>query len=96
LVMAVTGREAVTAYGDVRPDLILMDVSMPELDGFAATAEIRALESAAGSATLPIIALTANAMAGDRERCLAAGMTDYLTKPIRKADLVAMIARHTA
>ena len=71
-----------------------MDVQMPEMDGFAATAAIREREAARpGGRRLPIVALTAFAMKGDRERCLAAGMDDYLTKPIRRDQLAAVLAR---
>ena len=69
-----------------------MDVQMPVMDGFEATAAIRAHEKASG-AHLPIIAMTAHAMQGDRERCLAAGMDDYVTKPMKAADLYAAIER---
>jgi two-component system sensor histidine kinase/response regulator len=73
---------------------VLMDIQMPEMDGFAATAAIRAREAAQpGSRRLPIVALTAFAMKGDRERCMAAGMDDYLTKPIRRDQLAAILAR---
>ena len=78
------GNAAVRAHGEGAFDLILMDCQMPELDGFEATSVIRKREAAAGTKRVPIIALTANAMQGDRERCLAAGMDDYLTKPFTK------------
>lgn len=73
-------------------DAILMDVQMRVLGGLEAAAAIREREKATG-AHVPIIALTANAMAGDRERCLSAGMDDYLTKPLQAKDLFAMIER---
>jgi PAS domain S-box-containing protein len=87
LVHAATGRDAVEAFADGLFDLILMDVQMPEMDGFEATRRIRELEEATGSHTR-IVAMTAHAMAGDRERCLAAGMDDYVSKPLRKEDLL--------
>ena len=75
-------------------DLILMDVQMPEIDGLSATTTIRGRERASKTKTrVPIIAMTAHAMTGDRERCLAAGMDDYLSKPIRPADLVEAVER---
>jgi Amt family ammonium transporter len=74
-----------------------MDCQMPELDGFEATRQIRAAEiNHAGSRRIPIIALTANAMKGDRERCLDAGMDDYIPKPLDPEKLIELIARHTA
>lgn len=73
-------------------DVILMDVQMPEMDGFAATAQIRERERATDTFH-PIIAMTAHAMTGDRERCLAAGMDDYVSKPIRSTELINTIAR---
>jgi len=91
---AANGREAVEAYEERAPDLVLMDVSMPEMDGFEATAAIRASEATRAASPVPIIALTANAMSGDRENCLAAGMTDYLAKPVRRKALVEMIERY--
>lgn len=73
-------------------DLILMDVQMPEMDGLQATAEIRARESGSGR-HVPIVAMTAHAMKGDRERCLDAGMDGYIVKPIRRTELLEEIAR---
>jgi CheY-like chemotaxis protein/HPt (histidine-containing phosphotransfer) domain-containing protein len=86
------GRQAVDKAAKERFDLVLMDVQMPEMDGFQATAAIREQERDRGIHT-PIIAMTAHAMAGDRERCLAAGMDAYLAKPLKPADLMATIAR---
>jgi PAS domain S-box-containing protein len=87
LVHAANGREAVEAFSDGAFDLILMDVQMPEMDGFEATRRIRELEEGTGG-HITIAAMTAHAMAGDRERCLAAGMDDYVSKPLRKEDLL--------
>ena len=88
--VATNGREALDACGRVAYDLVLMDCQMPEMDGFAATTAIRAHEASMGG-HLPIVAMTANAMQGDRERCLAVGMDDYLSKPMKSADLGAML-----
>jgi CheY-like chemotaxis protein len=86
------GQEAVTAAAGARYDVILMDCQMPEMDGFVATGEIRRAEATRG-ARVPIVALTAHAMAGDRERCLAAGMDDYLPKPFERAQLQTVLGR---
>ncbi|MGE3913765.1 MAG: PAS domain S-box protein, partial [Chloroflexota bacterium] len=90
--VASNGREALTAVGQRQYDLVLMDCQMPELDGYAATAAIRATETPA-SRRLPIVAMTAAAMQGDRERCMAAGMDDYLSKPISRGSLEAALSR---
>ncbi len=86
-----TGAAAVDAYHADQPDVILMDCQMPEVDGFEATRMIRRLE--ANQRRLPIIAVTANALAGDRERCIAAGMDDYLAKPITLGALQNVLSR---
>lgn len=87
-----TGTDALKAVETSPYDVVLMDIQMPGMDGMEATAAIRALQSSVRK--IPIIALTANAMVGDRERYLAAGMDDYLTKPIKAQDLIAKLA-HT-
>jgi CheY-like chemotaxis protein len=90
VVLAENGREAVAAHASQKFDVILMDVQMPEMNGFEATAAIRAAEGTSIAGT-PIVAMTANAMKGDRERCLAAGMDDYVSKPIDRAVLFDVI-----
>jgi CheY-like chemotaxis protein len=86
------GVQAVEAVTHARYDAVLMDCQMPELDGFAATRAIRDAESGTGR-RIPIIALTASAMEADRERCEAAGMDAFLTKPIKRQDLVELLER---
>ena len=90
LVFAGNGREAVELYQSYRPDLIFMDISMPEMDGRDAARAIRALE--AGRSHVPIVALTAHAMEGDAEGILAAGIDRYMTKPLRKAAISGVLA----
>ncbi|MCB1802062.1 MAG: response regulator [Gammaproteobacteria bacterium] len=80
--VAVDGRDALSRFGSEAFSMIFMDCQMPVMDGFEATGRIRALEAERGLPATPIIAMTANAMAGDRERCIAAGMDDYLAKPV--------------
>jgi CheY-like chemotaxis protein len=80
------GHQALAALDEENYDVVLMDVQMPEMDGFEATSAIRVKESRTG-AHIPIIAMTAHAMTGDRERCLAAGMDGYVSKPIHAKEL---------
>jgi len=88
------GREALEALEKNTFDLALMDVQMPELDGFEATAVIREKEKTSGK-HLTVIAMTAHAMSGDRERCLKAGMDDYISKPIRTQELTELLGRYS-
>lgn len=90
--VAANGREAIEMVGLLPYDVIFMDCQMPEMDGFEATREIRKHEGL--RAHRPIIAMTANVMPGDRERCLEAGMDDYISKPMRKTDLKEALKHH--
>ncbi|SNR37666.1 response regulator [Puniceibacterium sediminis] len=94
LVFANNGFEAVEAFQASRPDIIFMDISMPGMDGKEATREIRKLEG--NGPHVPIIAVTAHAMTGDREGIIEAGLDDYLTKPLRKAELIAKFSEFVA
>jgi two-component system, sensor histidine kinase and response regulator len=92
--LATNGREAfATATSSELFDLVLMDVQMPEMDGFEATRQIREFERSAGRPRLPIVAMTAHAMKGDRDRCFEAGMDAYISKPVRTAELSRTIAQ---
>jgi signal transduction histidine kinase/CheY-like chemotaxis protein len=89
------GRQALLMYNNEAFDVILMDCQMPEMDGFEATRILRRQESESGARRIPIIALTANAISGDRERCLEAGMDDYIAKPFSRTELLTTLARWT-
>jgi signal transduction histidine kinase/CheY-like chemotaxis protein/HPt (histidine-containing phosphotransfer) domain-containing protein len=91
IVMAGNGREAVERFSQERFDLIFMDMQMPVLDGYGAVREIREMEQTRHLSRTPIVAMTAYAMQGDREKCLAAGVDAYLSKPARAAEIVATI-----
>ena len=93
VVVAENGWLAIEAMNEPDFDAILMDCQMPVMDGFTATGEIRRREAAHGAQRLPIIALTANAMEGDRERCLRAGMDDFLSKPFSQRQLLSHLSR---
>jgi CheY-like chemotaxis protein len=94
VVLAGTGLEAISQWNSGNFDLILMDVQLPEMDGLAATAMIRETELTTGR-RIPIVAMTAHAMKGDRERCLAAGVDDYISKPIHAEELYRVIGMVT-
>jgi two-component system cell cycle response regulator DivK len=88
---ATTGKEAVEMASEHTPDLVLMDIQLPDLDGVQALERLRADER---TATIPIVALTAQAMRGDRERFLAAGFDDYVSKPVNVRDLIETVRQH--
>lgn len=90
-IIARDGKEAIQKWREHQPDIILMDCQMPIMDGYAASRQIREVESA--QKRVPIIALTANAMHGDREKCFSAGMDDYLTKPFEEEDIYKMLCK---
>jgi CheY-like chemotaxis protein len=90
--LASNGVEALRAVENQKYSLIFMDVQMPEMDGLEATRQIRAFEKASSAAETPIVAMTAHAMTGDREKCLQAGMNDYLTKPVQPSELKRILA----
>jgi CheY-like chemotaxis protein len=92
--VASDGQEAIGLFGSHEFDVVLMDVQMPLMDGFACTRAIRSAEAASGRVRhVPIIAMTAHALQGDRERCLEAGMDDYVSKPIRREQLLEALDR---
>jgi len=91
---AENGQQAVEALARKRYDLVLMDCMMPVMDGYEATRILRAREVEAGQERVPVIALTASAIAGDRERCRQAGMDDYLSKPFQVDDFTAIVQRY--
>lgn len=94
--IAVNGIEAIAVFELDTCDAILMDCQMPKMDGYEATRAIRRLEASQNGSRIPVIALTASALQGDRERCLAAGMDDYLSKPYTVADLQDVLLKHLA
>ncbi len=87
------GKEAVEALKGIPYDIVLMDVQMPEMDGFVATRNIRNPQSCVLNPNIPVVAMTAHAMKGDREKCLAAGMDDYVSKPVRPEELLDVVQR---
>ena len=96
--VAANGEQALRKITDgIQYALVFMDCQMPRMDGYEAAQKIREFEQKSGDDThVPIIALTANAMQGDREKCLAAGMDDYISKPLRKEIMLELIQRHIA
>ncbi len=95
ITIAKNGIEAVAQFRAERPDIVLMDMMMPEMDGLEATTEMRRIEAETGGGKCPIVALTANALQAHREKCLQAGMDDFLSKPINKKALTGAISKWT-
>jgi len=93
MMLASDGQEAVELVNSQDFDLVLMDCQMPGMDGFTATRRLREKERQQGKVRVPIIAMTANAMKGDREQCLAAGMDDYIAKPVKISLLKQVLQR---
>ena len=89
---ATNGKEALDKFGTSKYDLILMDIQMPVMSGLVAAEKIRSLETST-NAHIPIIAITANAMLGDKERCISAGIDDYISKPFQPSALIEKINR---
>jgi two-component system, cell cycle response regulator DivK len=89
VIEAVDGLSGLQAIEEQMPDLVLIDINLPDIDGLEVTARIKAIPSLA---VIPVVALTANAMHGDRERCLAAGCSGYVPKPITKNELLTTVA----
>jgi CheY-like chemotaxis protein len=90
------GKEALNSLQRIPYDLVLMDCQMPEMDGFEAAKRIRDAKSGVRNPNIPIVALTADAMRGDREQCLEAGMSDYIAKPVEPSELAAMLEKWLA
>ena len=95
VIEATNGQEALQSIAEHRPDIVFMDCQMPIMDGYSASRSQRAREAKAGTPRLPIVALTANALAEDRQKCIDAGMDDFVSKPFRKEDLVDVLQRIT-
>ncbi|MGF1680299.1 ATP-binding protein [Photobacterium minamisatsumaniensis] len=93
LILAVDGEQAVELYQHHLPDLVITDISMPKKDGYGVTKDIRAIQANSDAHWCPIVALSAHAMIEERQKSIAFGMNDYLTKPVKKADLISMIAK---
>ncbi|WP_198002374.1 response regulator [Chlorobium ferrooxidans] len=92
--VAANGREAIDAMRQKRYDLVFMDCQMPEIDGYEVTRRIRKDHSLLCSPDIPVVAMTANAMKGDREKCIDAGMDDFMAKPLKKSDFQAIFERY--